>query len=78
MDLTKLSDADLLALKAGDYSKMSDDGLKALKASSAPEDAPVTAGGTAKAVAAGAAKGTLGIIGGIPTPPLDRLSPHRP
>jgi hypothetical protein len=33
--LTKLSDGDLLALKAGDYSRMSDDGLKTLKASSA-------------------------------------------
>jgi hypothetical protein len=66
MDLTKLSDADLLALKAGDYSKMSDDGLKALKVSSSSEDAPVTASGTAKAVAAGAAKGVLGLVGGIP------------
>lgn len=44
MDLTKLSDADLLALKAGDYSKMSDDGLRMLKASSAPEPSGVTAG----------------------------------
>lgn len=37
MDLTKLSDADLLALKANDYSKMSDEGLKALKASSSTQ-----------------------------------------
>ena len=31
MDLTRLSDADLLALKAGDLSKMSDEGLMSLK-----------------------------------------------
>lgn len=44
MDLTKLSDADLLALKAGDYSKMSDDGLRALKASDKPEPSGAAAG----------------------------------
>lgn len=32
----------------------------------APADAPVTASGVGKAAAAGAAKGTLGLIGGIP------------
>jgi hypothetical protein len=31
MDLSKLSDADLMALKANDLSKMSDEGLMALK-----------------------------------------------
>lgn len=35
MDLSKLSDADLLALKAGDLSKVSDAGLMALKGQSA-------------------------------------------
>lgn len=40
MDLSKLSDADLLALKAGDLSKVSDAGLMALKgASSSVRDA---------------------------------------
>jgi hypothetical protein len=58
MDLTKLSDADLLALKAGDYAKMSDDGLKALKASSGSEKEPSGA-------AAGFAKGTEDISNGV-------------
>ena len=40
MDLTKLSDSDLLALKSGDLSKLSDEGLMALKSgvSAAPKD----------------------------------------
>lgn len=59
MDLTKLSDADLLALKAGDYAKMSDDGLRALKASSGP--APAEPSG----VAAGFAHGAEDIDNGI-------------
>lgn len=36
MDLSKLSDEDLLALKAGDLSKVSDEGLMALKKASEP------------------------------------------
>lgn len=38
MDLTRLSDADLLALKAGDLSKMSDEGLMTLKGGAAPKE----------------------------------------
>ena len=37
MDLSQLSDADLMALKANDLSKMSDAGLMALKGQSAPQ-----------------------------------------
>jgi hypothetical protein len=37
MDLTRLSDADLFALKAGDLSKMSDEGLISLKGGAAPQ-----------------------------------------
>ena len=37
MDLTRLSDADLFALKAGDLSKMSDEGLMSLKGGAAPQ-----------------------------------------
>ncbi|WP_368508086.1 hypothetical protein [Bradyrhizobium lupini] len=72
MDLTKLSDADLLALKAGDYAKMSDDGLKQLKASSGSSKEP-------SGVAAGFAHGaeemgrgiqqTAKVYGGIGTGP---------
>jgi len=61
--LTKLSDADLLALKAGDYSKMSDQGLQALKGSSSTstsdpnvstaDDRPDLQSGIVKARAAG-------------------------
>lgn len=36
MDLSRLSDADLMALKANDLSKMSDEGLMALKGNQAP------------------------------------------
>lgn len=36
-DLTKLSDADLLALRSGDLSKVSDDGLRMMAAQAAPE-----------------------------------------
>lgn len=63
MDLTKLSDADLLALKAGDYSKMSNEGLMALKASSAPEQTDSTAMDVAKSAGVGAAKGAIGLAG---------------
>lgn len=37
MDFSKLSDQDLLALKAGDYSKLSTEGLLHLKAESGPQ-----------------------------------------
>lgn len=39
-DLTKLSDADLLALRSGDLSKVSDDGLRMMAAQAAPEKQP--------------------------------------
>lgn len=39
-DLTKLSDADLLALRSGDLSKVSDDGLRMMAAQAAPEKPP--------------------------------------
>jgi hypothetical protein len=58
MDLTKLSDADLLALKDGDYAKMSDDGLKQLKASSGSAKEPSGA-------VAGFSKGTEDIANGV-------------
>lgn len=40
MDLSKLSDADLLALKSGDLSKVSTEGLMTLKGAPAPSAAP--------------------------------------
>ena len=43
MDLSALSDADLQALKAGDITKVSDQGLAHLKSQSAPAAAPVAA-----------------------------------
>lgn len=44
-DLTKLSDADLLALRSGDLSKVSDDGLRMMagKPAAQPEKAPTVA-----------------------------------
>jgi hypothetical protein len=51
MDLSKLSDADLLALKAGDLTKVSDAGLIALKG------ADTGRGGIAQNIAGGALKG---------------------
>lgn len=39
-DLTKLSDADLLALRSGDLSKVSDDALRMMAAQAAPEMTP--------------------------------------
>lgn len=41
MDLSQLSDADLMALKANDLSKMSDAGLMALKGGQVPQQQPV-------------------------------------
>jgi hypothetical protein len=63
MDLTKLSDADLLALKAGDYSKMSDGGLQALKASSAPQESPGYASDIMRSADAGIGKGLTTLLG---------------
>lgn len=40
MDLSKLSNADLLALKSGDLSKVSDAGLMALKGQPSPQEQP--------------------------------------
>lgn len=40
MDLSKLSNEDLLALRAGDLSKVSNDGLLAMRGKSAPSEAP--------------------------------------
>jgi len=39
-DLTKLSDADLMALRAGDLSRLSDDGLRMIAAQAKPQEAP--------------------------------------
>jgi len=49
MDLSKLSDADLLALKAGDLSKVSNEGLVSLKPSTQPTESQFaeTGGGAA-------------------------------
>lgn len=64
MDLTNLSDADLLALKAGDYSKMSDGGLQALKASSAPAAPQESyASDAVKSIGSGLEQGTATAIG---------------
>lgn len=58
MDLSKLSDADLLALKAGDLSKVSNEGLLALK----PEPAKKEPGYFERAAQAG----TRGLLAGGP------------
>lgn len=56
MDLTKLSDQDLLALKSGDYTKLSDEALLALKGDkSEDKEAP----GVFKS-------GALGVMSGVP------------
>ena len=47
MDLSRLSDADLYALKAGDLSKMSDEGLMTLKGASTPAPTPAFEGSKA-------------------------------
>lgn len=58
MDLSRLSDADLLALKAGDLSKMSDEGLMTLKGVSAPKQDDSSVGAN---LVAGAIKGASNI-----------------
>lgn len=72
MDLSKLSDADLLALKAGDLSKVSDAGLMALKGTT-EQAAPERPSGIlqqAKNLAAGAVRGA-GSIGATLMAPVD-------
>lgn len=55
MDLTRLSDSDLLALKAGDLSKMSDEGLTTLKGGSASKKESSGAVNVGGGILAGAA-----------------------
>lgn len=55
MDLTRLSDSDLLALKAGDLSKMSDEGLMTLKGGTASKKESSGAVNTGGGILAGAA-----------------------
>lgn len=62
MDLSTLSDADLMALKGGDLSKVSDAGLMALKGESAPSEQPVSMVQHAKNIGAGLLRGA-GSIG---------------
>jgi hypothetical protein len=67
MDLSKLSDADLMALKSGDLSKVSDEGLSSLKGK------PKTIAGTVRDAAAGAVRGA-GSIGATILAPIDIAS----
>ena len=64
MDLTKLSDADLMALKGGDLSKVSDQGLMQLKGGQSPTGPTGIVGG-GNAVGTGYFRG-LGRLGGLP------------
>jgi hypothetical protein len=70
MDLTKLSDADLMALKAGDLTKLSDEGLSALKGSSGSEAPPSVLKDVAMQVPTGLNEGLANIAGA----PVDAMS----
>lgn len=62
MDLSKLSDADLVALKAGDLSKVSDVGLQLLRgASQTSTNAPMTPAETRRKAGQMALEGTTGV-----------------
>ena len=64
MDLTKLSDDDLLALKAGDLTKLSDQGLQALKSSApAPKQERAIEDDFARQLGLTARAGLTGIAG---------------
>ena len=64
MDLTKLSDDDLLALKAGDLTKMSDQGLQALKSSTpAPKQETSIGDDFARQLGLTARAGITGVAG---------------
>jgi hypothetical protein len=86
MDLSKLTDADLLALKAGDLTKVSDDGLAQLKAMQPAPEAPEPPAPETRSVAAelgrqagltvrAGAKGIMAIpsivVDGLVTAPLN-------
>ena len=71
MDLSKLSDEDLLALKSGDLSKVSDSGLMALKGSQPQESNAFVQG--ARNLAAGMVRGA-GSIGATALAPFDMAS----
>ena len=62
MDLTKLSDNDLMALKAGDLTKVSDEGLMHLKGESQPTAKPYMPADLVKNLVGGAIRGA-GSIG---------------
>jgi hypothetical protein len=65
MDLSTLSDADLMALKAGDLSKVSDQGLMQMKGAKAPAAGPTGFVGGGNAVGTGYFRG-LGRLAGLP------------